>query len=213
MKFVLASSNRHKVAELEILFKAYISEDIELLSLADVGIDGDIEENGTTFEENALIKAKRAAESGYIGIGDDSGLVVAALDGAPGIYSARYAGEHGNDKANNAKLLKELEYEPYRAAAFVCALACVFPDGSEPIVVTGSAAGEILTEPRGENGFGYDPLFWYDQYGKAFAEMNSIEKNLVSHRAVATEKLGEKLTERFGEKLTEKLSEIVDKKS
>ena len=143
MKIVLASRNRHKIAELETMLRGYLPE-VELLSLDEVGITDEIEENGSTFEENALIKAKAAAKSGYIGIGDDSGLTVEALGGAPGIYSARYAGGHGDDEANRQLLLHNLAGIADRRAAFVCAIACVFPDGREPIVVTGRCDGKIL---------------------------------------------------------------------
>ena len=145
MKIVLASRNKKKKAELQTLLAQYI-EGIEILSLDDVGIYGEIEEDGETFEDNALIKARVAATSGYIGVGDDSGLVVDALDGAPGVYSARYAGEHGDDEANNDLLLKNLEGKSDRSARFVCCIACVFPEryGIEPFSVRGYVEGEIL---------------------------------------------------------------------
>ena len=127
MKIVLASQNKKKIVELRTLLSELIP-DIEILSLADVGIEGDIVEDGDTFEANALIKARTAAASGYIGVGDDSGLEVNALGGAPGIYSARYAGEHGADEANNQLLLKNMENVQDRSGAFVCAIACVFPE-------------------------------------------------------------------------------------
>ena len=194
MKIVLASRNKKKIAELQTLLRSYI-EGIEILSLDDVGIYGEIEENGASFAENALIKAKAAAESGYIGVGDDSGLVVYALDGAPGIYSARYAGEHGDDEANNTLLLKNLEGKEDRSARFVCCLACVFPEryGIEPIVVRGHVEGEILKERHGNGGFGYDPLFYFKKFGKTLAEVAPEEKNSVSHRANAIKLFAEKL--------------------
>ena len=195
---VLASRNRHKVAELQKLLTEALGDVIELKSLDDVGLTGEIEENGSTFAENALIKAEAAAKSGYPGLGDDSGLVVPALDMAPGIYSARYAGEHGNDAANNALLLKNLEGQKDRAAAFVCALAMAFPDGSAPIRATGAVEGEILLSPRGENGFGYDPLFWYDPMGKTLAEMTAEEKNAVSHRGAAVRQFAARFARRMG---------------
>ena len=173
---VLASRNKGKVRELERLLCAYLGDVIELKSLTEVGITEEIEENGTTFEENAFIKASAAAKSGFPGLGDDSGLVVRALDMAPGVYSARYAGEHGNDAANNALLLKNMEGKQDRAAAFVCSLALVFPDGSAPIRASGAVEGEILFHPRGTGGFGYDPIFWYDPMGKTMAEMTAEEK-------------------------------------
>ena len=160
MKIVLASRNKHKIAELQTLLGQYI-DGIEIMSLDDAGIYGEIEENGNSFAENAIIKATAAASSGYVGIGDDSGLEVNVLGGAPGIYSARYAGEHGDDAANNELLLKNLEDKTDRSARFVCALACVFPDGRETLCVIGEAKGEIISEYRGKGGFGYDPLFYY----------------------------------------------------
>jgi len=196
MKIVLASRNKKKIKELETLLSEYI-EGIEILSLDDVGIYGEIEEDGESFAENALIKASAAARSGYIGIGDDSGLEVDALGGAPGIYSARYAGEHGNDAANNALLLKNLEGVENRRARFVCALACVFPDGSEPISVFGTAEGEMISEYRGEGGFGYDPLFYFPPLDKTFAELTAEEKNKISHRSCAIRLFAEALRERI----------------
>ena len=197
-KIVLASRNKGKVVELQRLLTKELGDVIELLSLDDVGITDEIEENGTTFAENALIKAQAAAASGYPGIGDDSGLVVPALDMAPGIYSARYAGEHGNDAANNALLLKNMQGERDRAAAFICALAMAFPDGSAPIRATGAVEGEILFGPRGEGGFGYDPLFWYDPMGKTLAEMSPEEKNAISHRGAAVRQLAVRFARRMG---------------
>ncbi len=194
MKIVLASRNKKKISELQTLLSQYI-DGIEILSLDDVGIYGEIEEDGVTFEENALIKARVAAESGYIGVGDDSGLEVDSLGGAPGVYSARYAGEHGDDEANNALLLKNLEDKSDRRGRFVCCIACVFPEryGYEPIVVRGHVEGEILKERRGEGGFGYDPLFYFPQFDKTLAEVTPEEKNSVSHRGNAIKAFAERL--------------------
>jgi XTP/dITP diphosphohydrolase len=189
MKMVLASRNAHKIAELEALLAQYVNG-VEILSLNDVGMMGEIEENGTTFEENALIKARAAAASGYIGLGDDSGLSVRALGGAPGIYSARYAGEHGNTAENNTLLLKNMEGITDRYAEFVCAIACVLPSGEE-FCVRGISAGEILSDYHGEGGFGYDPLFLDPKQGKTFAEMSAAEKNAVSHRGRAVRKFAD----------------------
>jgi XTP/dITP diphosphohydrolase len=186
MKIVLASRNAHKIGELQTLLSQYI-KDIEILSLDDVGIFDEIEENGSTYLENALIKARAAAKSGYIGMGDDSGLSVRALGGAPGVYSARYSG--GDYAANNALLLKNLEGESDRYAEFVCTIACVFPDGREPICVEGRTEGVILESQRGEGGFGYDPLFYYEPYKKTYAELTYDEKNSISHRCKAVEAL------------------------
>ena len=194
MRIVLASRNKKKIAELESLLGEYI-DGIEILSLDDVGIHGEIEEDGESFKENALIKARVAASSGYIGIGDDSGLEVDALGGAPGIFSARYAGAHGDDAANNQLLLKNLEGSADRSARFICALACVFPDGREDICVIGKAEGEIISEYRGAGGFGYDPLFYFPPLGKTFGELSAEEKNKISHRSDAIRKMAEQLRE------------------
>ncbi len=186
MKILLASHNKNKIAELEALLKT-VCADAEVVSLSDVGFTNEIVEDGTTFEENALIKARTGARLGYITVADDSGLMVDALGGAPGVYSARYAGEDGNTEKNNAKLLAALQGVPQdkRTAHFVSVVACVFPDGREDIVVRGECPGEILTSPRGKTGFGYDPLFWYAPFGKTYAEMTAEEKNSISHRGVA----------------------------
>ncbi|MBQ9099099.1 MAG: RdgB/HAM1 family non-canonical purine NTP pyrophosphatase [Clostridia bacterium] len=194
---VLASRNKGKVAELQRLLTAALGDVIELKSLDDVGITEEIEENGTTFEENAFIKAKVAAGSGYPGLADDSGLVVPALNMEPGVYSARYAGNH-DDKANNALLLKKLEGVSNRAAAFICSLVMVFPDGSAPIRAVGAVEGEILLHERGKGGFGYDPLFWYDPAGKTLAEMEADEKNAISHRGNAVRVFARKYAKRMG---------------
>ena len=187
MKIVLASRNKHKIAEWQATLGKYI-DGVEILSLDEVGIFDEIEEDGETFEKNALIKARAAAKSGYIGVGEDSGLSVNALDGAPGIYSARYAGEHGNDKANNALLLENLSGKTDRSASFVCTIACVYPDnidGGE--IFVGKTDGVIIDEYRGEGGFGYDPIFYVEEMKKTFAEMSGDEKNAISHRGKAIE--------------------------
>ncbi len=195
VKFVLASRNKKKINELKtILLQEGI--DIELLSLDDIGYNEEIEENGTTFEENAVIKASCPSSLGYIGIADDSGLCVDYLNGAPGIYSARYSG--GDDKANNRKILEELDGVPYekRGAKFVCAVACVFPDGDK-IVCRGEVEGKILTEEDGEGGFGYDPLFYYEPFGKTFGQTDAAKKNTVSHRYNAIKKLAAELKRKY----------------
>ncbi|MBR6709322.1 MAG: RdgB/HAM1 family non-canonical purine NTP pyrophosphatase [Clostridia bacterium] len=202
MQAVLVSHNRKKIAELRAIL-AEVAPDLTLLSADEAGLPDDIVEDGDSFAANALIKARAAASLGYIGIADDSGLTVDALDGAPGIYSARYAGEHGDDAANNEKLLRELAARPDapRTAAFVCAMACVFPDG-ESFTCEGRCPGEILFEARGEGGFGYDPLFFYAPAGVSFAELSPAEKNKVSHRARAlaqfAPELGRRLAARNG---------------
>ncbi len=193
MKIVLASRNKHKVGELRALLLKYLP-DIELLSLDDIGFEGDIEEDGDSFEANAFIKASAIADMGYIGLGDDSGLCVDALGGAPGIYSARYAGAHGNDAANNELLIQNLADKSDRSAKFVCVIACVFPDDiSNGYFFRGETEGEIISEYRGEGGFGYDPIFYYPPMDKTFAEMTSEEKNSISHRFRAIEMLAKQL--------------------
>ena len=196
MKAVLASHNKHKIAELQSLLGKHLP-DVEILSLSDVGLDGEIVEDGLTFEDNALIKARYAASSGYIGLGDDSGLCVDSLGGAPGIYSARYAGESADDVKNNEKLLSELDGKDSRRAYFVCTIACVFPNGDDSIIVTGKTEGEILKELNGEGGFGYDPLFFVKEKNKTYAEMSSEEKNAISHRGKAIELLAAELGKKF----------------
>lgn len=193
MEFVIASRNAQKKKELETILSESLGQ-VKLYSLDEVGILCEIEEDGETFAENALIKARAAAASGKPGIGDDSGLCVTALDGAPGVYSARYAGEHGDDAANNRKLQKELEGKNDRSAYFISAVACVFPDGRE-IVVEGRTEGVIITEARGQGGFGYDPYFFYEPLGKTFSELSADEKNAVSHRGKAVRALAEKLAD------------------
>lgn len=198
MKFVLASSNQKKIKELRAIL-SQIMEDAEVITLAEAGITDDIVEDGASFAENALIKARVAASTGNIGIADDSGLTVEALGGEPGIYSARYAGEHGNDEANNKKLLENMKGIENRRAAFVCSIACVFPDGSEPIIAEGKVEGEILEAPLGESGFGYDPLFWSPLLGKTLAEALPEEKNAISHRANALKAFSKAFMKRMEE--------------
>ena len=205
MKICIASGNRGKIAELQKLLSEYIKDiEIELVSLKELGFEGDIVEDGDTFEENALIKARAAAEfSGLCSIADDSGLIVNALDGEPGVYSARYAGEPCDDAKNNEKLLKNLEGIGDRSAAFVCTIACVIPEGQplsgEPIIGTGYCPGEILFNPRGKGGFGYDPLFWFDPFGKTFAEMSAEEKNAISHRGAGVRAFAAAFNKRIAE--------------
>jgi XTP/dITP diphosphohydrolase len=196
MKLVLASHNKKKIVELQSIVEQLLPG-VQVLSLTDIGLDDDIVEDGASFSENALIKARAAAAAGYIGVGDDSGLCVRALDDAPGIYSARYAGEHGNDDANTALLLKNMEGVSDRYAEFRCAIACAFPDGSEPIVVLGKVAGEITHEPSGNGGFGYDPVFYYPPDGMTLAELDAKRKNEISHRGEALRLFAAALAERL----------------
>lgn len=199
MKIVLASRNRKKIRELET-FLSEISSDINVLSLDDIGFHDEIVEDGSTFAENSRIKALVPAKLGYIGVADDSGLEVDALGGEPGVYSARYSGEGATDEKNNRKLLAALENIPdeKRTARFRTVVTCVFPDGRE-IQVDGVCEGRILREPRGNDGFGYDPLFYYEPLKKTFAELTSDEKNSVSHRGRAMRRFAAELREQgFG---------------
>ncbi len=195
MKAVLASNNAHKLKEIREILKDYFEE---IYSLKDLGIDIEIEENGTTFLENALIKARTICEMTSLPtIADDSGLEVEALGGAPGIYSARFAGEPCNDENNNQLLLSKLHaleqtQKPNRNARFVSVVAICYPDHSYKYG-EGWVSGHILDEYRGYNGFGYDPLFYCDELGKTFAQADMSEKNTVSHRARALAQLVQKL--------------------
>lgn len=191
IKLVLATRNKNKIREFQSLFKEYSDLDINVLSLDDIGYYGDIVENGKTFEENAICKASVPAKLGYIGIADDSGLCVNALNGAPGVFSARFSG--GNDEDNNDLLLEKLDGETDRSAKYVCSIACVFPDHSKDFTVRGECFGRILEERQGDGGFGYDPLFYYEPFGKTFAEVELSKKNGVSHRGVAMKSFVKKL--------------------
>ena len=177
-KLIVASNNPNKLKE----FAAILGGRYEIVSMRDAGIDADIEENGTTFEENALIKAQYVMDvSGCAAIADDSGLEVDALDGAPGVYSARYCGRHGDDEANNDLLLENLRNVPApRTGRYVAAIVLVRP-GKEPVIRRGVCEGEILFERRGTGGFGYDPLFLCET-GETFAQISMEKKNAISHR-------------------------------
>ncbi len=185
---VLASGNAHKIRELrELLGHRY-----RIITMQDAGFEGDIEESGKTFEENAVIKAETVRDAtGFLTLADDSGLEVDALGGAPGVHSARYAGQHGDDKANNDLLLRNLAGEKNRGARFVSVLALASPFGPTRSF-EGACPGVILEAPRGEGGFGYDPLFLYET-GETFAQMSAEDKNRVSHRARALARLKEAL--------------------
>lgn len=191
IRIVLASRNKKKINELRTLLWQELGKEAIVLSLDDIGYEGDIVENGRTFEENAITKASVPASLGYIGIADDSGLCVDALKGAPGVYSARYSG--GDDEDNNDLLLKELEGKENRKARYVCVMACVFPDHSKDFTVRGECFGKILTERHGKGGFGYDPLFYFEPFGKTFAEIELSKKNEVSHRGIAIKQFVKKL--------------------
>ena len=200
MKIVLATHNKNKAREFARILSEYSDSlgEIELLTLDDVGVTDEVEENGTTFEENAMIKARAGAEAGFITLADDSGIEVDALGGAPGIYSARFAGGHGNDEANNALLLKKLEGVPRekRTARYVVAVACVLPNG-ESFTVRGTTEGLIQNEYDGEGGFGYDPLFWSLDLQKSFGRATPDEKNAVSHRGRAVRLAAKELAARI----------------
>lgn len=194
-KIIVASNNKDKIKEIKEILKTF---PLEIISLQEADICVDVEENGTTFLENAYKKAKEIFNitKDSMVLADDSGLMVEALDGAPGVYSARFAGEHGNSKMNNDKLLKMLEGKKTeeRKAKFVCALVLILDD-KKVIKVQGEVEGYITEKEKGSDGFGYDPLFYVDEYDKTFAQMTSEEKNLISHRAKALQMLRVKLEE------------------
>lgn len=182
MKLAIATNNQHKLQEIRAILGDSFEE---LLSLKDLGIDVDVEETGTTLEENALIKARAIlALSGIATLADDTGLMVDALNGAPGVYSARYAGEEHNDAKNRALLLKNLDGVKDRSAHFATVIALCYPDG-KTLTASGRVNGEILLLERGTEGFGYDSLFFSTELGKTFAEATQAEKNSVSHRGRA----------------------------
>ena len=192
MEVIIASKNKGKIKEFQQFFSKY---EITVKSLLDLNEDIEINETGKTFEENALIKA-RAISMAYQcpALGDDSGLEVEALNNAPGIYSARYAGVHGDDRLNNEKLLSELKDVPLhkRQARFVCSLALVVPNAQE-WVVRGECEGFITHEAKGKHGFGYDPVFYIPSYKQTMAELSPEQKECISHRGDALRKLGQYL--------------------
>ncbi|RQD69218.1 MAG: XTP/dITP diphosphatase [Tindallia sp. MSAO_Bac2] len=199
MRAVIATGNVHKLKEIADMLKDF---PIEVVSMKDIGLENmEIEETGDSFEENALIKAMAVCEAtNSLSLADDSGLEVDALDGRPGVYSARYAGENATDGDNNAKLLQELDGVPMekRSGRFVCALAAAFPNG-EVMVTRGEVEGYIDFEEKGENGFGYDPMFYVPRHRKTFGELNPEIKNGMSHRSRALESLKEMLIQHFKE--------------
>jgi XTP/dITP diphosphohydrolase len=182
MKLLIATGNRHKLREIKMLFDI---PGVEIMGLADFGDLPEVVEDGDSFEANAIKKAVTMAEAtGVLTMADDSGLEVDALAGAPGVYSARYAGEPTDDAANNRKLLSELAGVEDRQARFRCLIALAGP-GIKPLTVEGRCEGAIARSPSGENGFGYDPLFVPKGFGCSFAELSDDEKNRISHRGVA----------------------------
>lgn len=189
MKLLIASNNQHKIDEIKQILGNKFEQ---ILSLSEAGIVCDPEENGKTFLDNALIKVRAVAKLTDMPVlGDDTGLCVDALNGAPGVHSARFAGDHDNAK-NRAKLLYELQDETNRKAHFSTAVALLYPDG-RLVTAEGRVDGEILRAEVGTNGFGYDSLFYCNEIGKTFAEATAEEKNAVSHRGRALQKLAEKL--------------------
>lgn len=193
MKLIIASNNAHKVSEIKAILGCFYDE---ILSLREAGIDMDVVEDTNTFEGNALKKAREvfAVADADAVLSDDSGLMVDALGGAPGVYSARYAGEGHDDAANNAKLLDALRDVPdeKRTARF-CTSVALIRKGMPAVTANGSVEGRILRSSQGENGFGYDPLFYYEPLKKSFAQLMPEEKNSVSHRRRALESLCDKL--------------------
>ena len=191
MKLVVASNNAHKIAELNAILSRL---GMEVVSQREAGIHVEPEETGTTFEENSYIKAKAVLEaSGMAAVADDSGLMVEALGGAPGVYSARFGGaECKTDRDRLEYLLKKMEGQENRAAKFVSVITVLTPDGRK-LVARGECPGVLLTEPHGDNGFGYDPIFFYPQKGCTFAELPAEEKNKISHRSRALKLLSERI--------------------
>ena len=199
-RLVIASNNEGKIKEIK---RVLASLPVEVLSLKDMGLDIEVEEDGLTFEDNAKKKSVeiykeliKRNDSNFIVMSDDSGLEVDYLDGEPGVFSARYAGEHGNDKKNNEKLLLNLAgvSDDNRKARFVCQLALI-NEKNEYRTVRGTVDGYILEEEKGNGGFGYDPLFFYKPLNKSFGELTMEEKNEISHRGVALQKVKEIIKE------------------
>ena len=185
MKMVLASKNAHKLVEMQAILSQM---GVEVVLESDVGVDVDVEETGTTFEENARLKAVAVMEaSGLPAIADDSGLCVTALGGGPGVYSARYGGEGLDDRQRYELVLEGLQGQLDRSAKFVSCICCVFPNG-DTLTARGECPGVITYKPRGEDGFGYDPIFLVPEKKKTFAQMAGEEKNAISHRGRALEK-------------------------
>lgn len=193
MKVILASKNQHKLTELSAILSQL---GFEIALESEYGLDIEVEETGTTFEENSFLKADAVMKaSGLPVLADDSGLMVDALDGAPGVYSARY-GHKASDKERTAYLLENMKDVPEekRGAKFVCVITCLFPDGRK-IVARGECPGVIARAPHGENGFGYDPVFYLPELGMTYAELPGKQKNAISHRARALQEFCRKYQE------------------
>ena len=195
MKVVLASHNPHKLKEISKITEKF---GIELVLQSELGVDIDVEETGSTFEENSLLKAEAVMKAtGLPALADDSGIAVDALNGEPGVYSARYGFDESlDDWGRMMLLLRNTEHVPdgQRQAQFVCVITFITPQG-QVIQARGEIHGELTREPRGENGFGYDPIFFYPPFGKTTAEVSPEEKNAVSHRGVALQKFYKKMKE------------------
>ena len=190
MKLIIASNNAHKITEIKKILENKFDS---IISMREAGIEHETVEDGTTFLENAYKKAREIAEiSGCAALADDSGICVHALDNAPGVFSARYSGGHGNDEDNNALVMKNLEGKSDRGAHYTCAISLVYPDGKH-VCAEGYMYGEITENPRGNGGFGYDPLFVPTGESRTVAEMSAEEKNKISHRANALSLLVSKL--------------------
>lgn len=199
-KFILASNNQKKIKEIKEILKDL---NLDVKSLKDENIDIDVIEDGITFKENANKKAReirdylnKRGEEDFVVMADDSGLEVDYLNGEPGVYSARYSGEHGNDEKNNEKLLLNLKGVPRekRGAKFVCHLTLINSEG-KTLDIRGEVKGIIVNELNGNGGFGYDPLFYYEEFGKTFGEVSLEEKSKVSHRGVALKELKNRISE------------------
>lgn len=199
MIIVAATQNKHKIEEIAAITRPF---GMEIISRKEAGVpDFEVEEDGETFEENSEKKARAILKAcGQITIADDSGLVVDALGGAPGVYSSRYAGEEGNDAKNNVKLLAVMSDIPMeeRTAKFVSVITMLYPDGGK-LTARGECRGHIIFEEKGDNGFGYDPLFVPEGFSKTFAELTAEEKNKISHRASALRELERLLREKENE--------------
>ena len=190
MKFVLATHNPGKLKEMGDILARF---GVEVVSPKDLGITVDVEETGATFAENAMLKAKAICAAAKLpAIADDSGLCVDALNGGPGVYSARYGGEGLDDKGRYMLLLNSMRGQPTRAAHFACAIACVFPNGDE-LTAEGRCDGTIAFAPMGEGGFGYDPVFFYPPLAKTFGQLTAEEKSAMSPRGKALASFSEKL--------------------
>ena len=192
MEIIIASNNKNKIREFKKIFE---NTNIVLKSLSDINLEIDVEETGKTFEENAYIKASEIAKiTNCYAIADDSGLVCDGLNGEPGVYSARYAGNQHNDDDNNRLLLEKIKDVKNRNARYVCAI-CLCKPNLEHIITTASCEGIIIDERRGNNGFGYDPYFYIEKFKRTMAEITLEEKNTISHRAKALEELKDKYEE------------------